>query len=395
VGRVVHLIERRTREVRLPRADVDFLRNHAQDVIEVAPAFASGRYRLTPRGLVGFLDGPSLRFEIAPKFPWPNSLLLLGLGSASRPTGDIVVPEGGLLAALARELACRLRDVAAAGLVRGYRDDDHASPFLRGRLRVNDQIRDAAARAFPDRFQVTESVFDLDTPWNRIPRAVVSELVAHSALPTEVRNDLAVAAAPFDDVPLGPIHEADFAATAQEPRAAGYNGLVALCRVIHSGFAAAGASVGPGQAFLVDLGHAFERFLADSVAAAFAGFPEWSVEAQPESVIGAIRGEPIVLRPDIVIRRRGKVRAVLDAKWKLVGPDAADLHQILAYATIFGANRVGLVYPGQRFGRREFRVAGGRIAVSLVRVPLFGALTETQTVGERLARVIRKPIGSC
>ena len=390
MGRVVQLIERRAREVRLPRADVDFLRNHARDVIEVVPGFGIGRYRLTPRGLVGFLDGPSVRFEICPKFPWPNFLLLLGLGPSSRPTGEVVVPEGGLLAALARELAHRVRGVVAAGLVRGYRDDDRASPFLRGKLRTNDQIRDAAARAFPDRFQITETVFDLDTPWNRIPRAVVAELVAYPAIPPEIRSDLASAATPFDDVPLRPIDESDFTATEQEQRAAGYRELVALCRVIHSGLLAAGAFVGLGQAFLIDLGRAFEGFLADSVTAAFARQPEWSVESQPEFALGSIRNKPIVLRPDLVIRRRGETCAVLDAKWKAVGPDAADLHQILAYATIFGAKRVGLVYPGLKFGRRDLRVAGGSVVVSLFRVPLFGALVESQTIGERLARAIRR-----
>ena len=35
------------------------------------------------------------------------------------------------------------------------------------------------------------------------------------------------------------------------------------------------------------------------------------------------------MQPDIVLRRRGAIRSVLDAKWKKPGPAPDDLHQIL------------------------------------------------------------------
>jgi 5-methylcytosine-specific restriction enzyme subunit McrC len=388
--RTVRLVERRTREVALPRVDADFLVAHARHLVELQPGATPGTVRLTPRGVVGFLDGPTVRFELRPKLPWPNLLMLLGLADTPQPAGERAPPTGDLLAVLVRELADRLRAVARAGLVRGYRDDDRESPFLRGRLRTADQLRDAAARAFPAHFHVTETVFDLDTPWNRVPKAVASALLAHPELPGSVRSELAAALVPFEAVPVRPVTDGDFTAAVSEPRAAAYNGLLTLCRLVRDGIAAADPFGGGGGAFLLDLGRAFEDHLARSVAAAFATRPGWAVEAHPRFTLGFTRGEAVVLQPDLVIRYRGAVRAVLDAKWKRPGPDPADLHQILAYAAVTGAGHVGLVYPGRRFTRRELASGNGRLRLSLLTVPVVGPVEKCLSVGERLARMIRR-----
>lgn len=390
--RVLRLVERRTRAVRLPRADVDFLLAHARGVIDVQPGFAPRSYRLTPRGYVGFLDGPGVRFAIRPKLPWPNLLMLLGLDHRAAPAGEPVSPAGGLLGILARELADRIRAVTQAGLVRGYREADAESPFLRGRLRTAEQLRDAAAHAFPDTFHVTETVFDLDTPWNRIPKAVASDLLAHPDIPASIRAELAASIVPLESVPLRPVIDADFEVSAREPRVAAYNGLLSLCRLIRDGFAAADLTAAGGSAFLMDLGRVFEDYLARVVADAFARRPGWAVEAQPRFELGAIRGEPVVLQPDLLIRRRGEPVAVLDAKWKTAKPDVADVHQILAYATVTGARHVGLVYPGRRFARRDFLAGGGRVRVSLFRVQVVGPPDACRGSVSRLARVLSRTV---
>src|SRR5262249_30227697 len=162
-----------------------FLLAHAPTVIEVVPTLDRGVYRLTPRGYIGWVDGPTRRFAIRPKLPWPNVLMLLGLDPVGLPAGEAVAPEVALPAALAEGFCDRLNALTRAGLVQGYHDADTQSPSLRGRLRTVDQLRDAAARAFPDRFHITEPVFDLDTPWNRVPKAVAVAL-AEADLPGDL-----------------------------------------------------------------------------------------------------------------------------------------------------------------------------------------------------------------
>ncbi|WP_439629535.1 McrC family protein [Gemmata sp.] len=381
----VHLVERRARRVRLPRGDVEFLLTNARHVLDVVPAFRRGVYRLAPRGYVGWLDTPTLRVAIAPKVPWPTVRMLLGVPHAAHEGGSEVEPGGGLLDALAREFAARLR---ATTLVAGYHDTDTVSPYLRGKFRIADHLRDAAARAFPDRFHVTESVLDLDTPWNRVPRAVAEALLANPALAANTRIELRDAALSLEGVPAAPLTDADFAAADAEPRAAHYRPLLDLCRTLHDGFAAARLPGSGAGAFLADLSRAFERWIACGLADELAARPNWSVEEQPAFPVG-----PTVLQPDVVVRNRGSARVVLDAKWKAPGPtpDAEDLHQVLAYAVATGARHVALVYPGRRFARRTFAVPGSGVAVSLVRVCVVGTGEECRRSLARLGRIGRKP----
>lgn len=378
-------MERRTRELWLPPGEVAFLLTHARHLIDVVPAFRGGFYRVTPRGFVGWFDTPGRRFAIRPKMAWPSLRLLLGFPPAEHPEQSQVEPGSGLLNLVAAEFAGRLAEVVRVGLVAGYHDSDTEGAFLRGKLRPADQLRDAAARAFPDRFHVSESVLDLDTPWNRIPRAIAEMLLACPELAPAVRIRLRDATISLDGVSNSPIAETDFAAAAAEPRTAHYHPLLAVCRLVHDGFGAARLADCGSGAFLLDLSRAFEGYLTDALTSASARHAGWSVEAQPRFAIGITE-----LQPDILIRRRGAARVVLDAKWKASrNPEVADVHQVIAYAAITGARHVGLVYPGRRLARREFPLPVSDIRLSLFRVPALGAETDGRWAA-RLVRFLRR-----
>ncbi len=370
--RTIELIERRTRTVRLPRSEVDFLLGHARGVIEVTPTFERRVYRLTARGHVGVIDGPKGRYAIGPKIPWPNVCMLLG----ARPkgtAGERAEPEGGLLGALANEFADRLDAVVRSGLVAGHGEEEGTSRFLRGRLRAAEQMRDAAARAFPDRFHVDQPVFDLHTAWNRVPKATASALLRRGGLPESIRKRVQDAAVPLLLVPDVPATETDFADAYAEPRAVAYRPLLDICRVILDGLKAANPLGTDAGAFLVDLGKAFEDYVAAGLKRAVAEptLPKrqaLEVEAHPAFPLG-----PTELRPDVLIRKEGRPHAVLDAKWKAADPEAADLHQVLAYATLTGVDHVGLVYPGLTDARGQLTTPDGRVRVSVLRLRVVGS----------------------
>lgn len=364
--RTIALVERRTRVVKLPRAEVDFLLGHARNVIEVTPTFEKRVYRLTARGHVGFIDGPSVRYAVSPKIPWPNVCMLLGANPKT--AGDETEPEGGLLATLATEFADRLDAVVRVGLVAGHGEEQNVSRFLRGRLRAAEQMRDAAARAFPDRFHVDEPVFDLHTPWNCVPKATASALLRRGGLPEAVRRRIESAAVPLAVVPDVPATDTDFAAAYAEPRAVAYRPLLDICRLILDGLKAANPLGTDAGACLVDLGRAFEKYLAVGLQRAFTERPGWTVEAHPTFSLGETD-----LQPDLLIRKDGTTRAVLDAKWKAADPEAADLHQVLAYATLTGADHVGLVYPGVKDARGQLTTPDGRVRVSVMRLRVIGS----------------------
>jgi 5-methylcytosine-specific restriction enzyme subunit McrC len=375
------LTERRTRLVKLPRAEVDFLLVRARHLIDVVPTLERRVYNLTARGAVGFIDGPTTRYSIGPKIPWPNLRLLLGL-SAEGGIGA-VEPEGGLLAVLAQAFVERLEEVTRAGPVAGYGERQAVSPFLRGKLRTAEQMRDTATRAFPDRFHIDEPVFELHTPWNRVPKATASALLRHN-LPPTLRHRIEAAILPLA-VPDEPATEADFAAALAEPRAAGYRPLLEVCRLVLHGLTAA-EPLGTGTgAFLIDLGRAFERYLTVGIERVVVPRPRWRIDAQPAFAIG-----PTELRPDILVRKDEAPWAVLDAKWKTATLDPNDLHQVLAYATLTGAARVGLVYPGSSDNRTHFYTPDGRIRVSVYRLRVVGTEEQLFRSVKRLIRSVRK-----
>ena len=382
----VRLVERRTRAVRLPREDAAFLLANARDLIDVQPTFDADTFRLTPRGHVGFLDGPTRRFEIAPKIPWPNVFMLLGV---EPPAGDRVYAGGTLLAALAHELADRIDAVTRSGLVGGYHERECESAFLRGRLRTAEQLKDAAARAFPDRFHIVEDRFDLDTPWNRVPKVVAESLLTHPDVPTDARQRLAAALTPFAAIGNQLLTTGDFDAAARDPRLGAYAELLALCRVIHDGLPAADPTAAGRGGFLVDLGRAFERYLTTTLTELVRRTAGWTVEAQPRFVLGGSGGESLTLQPDLILRRGNRTRVVLDAKWKRPGPDAGDLHQILAYAAITGAPHVALVYPGRKTARRELRLRDG-LRLSLFRLQVVGSAAACRDSAARVARALQR-----
>lgn len=379
----IRLIERRARVVRLPAADARYLTRHFPTILDVTPGFDRGTFRLTPRGYVGFLATPARRIVIEPKVPWPAVLVLLGLEDVSPQAGTPADPEVGLFAILATELAARLTALTRTGLVAGYREEDSDSSFLRGRLRTADRMRAAARRSTPARFPVTADAFDLDTPWNRVPKAVGVALLASPELSPSVRAALAAGLVPFESVPAVRPTEEEFAAADREPRASAYRPVLDLCRLLHSGLKEADHGAG-GGAFLVDLGRAFEVYLSRGLVPRIDGRPGWSADIQPRLPLG----EAALFQPDLLVRRRGEPWAVLDAKWKTPRPEPADLHQVLAYAALSGARRAALVYPGRRFARRELVTTPGGVRLTHFRIDVCGPPDSRAASLERLVRTV-------
>ena len=225
---VVHLVERRSSLVPLPVADVRFLVEHARHLIDVRPTFRRGLYELKPLALIGWFDGPSRRFAIRPKLPWPTIQMLLRLGAAQ--CSEPCQPDNDdLLDILALEFAERLREVIRIGLVAGYREADNIAPFLRGKLRLTEQIHTMTDGGYPHQFSITEDCFDLDTPWNRLPNLVAAQLLNCPGLRTTARMGLLNACSALSHLPLDPVAETEVEHSCSDPRLEHYQPLLSLC----------------------------------------------------------------------------------------------------------------------------------------------------------------------
>jgi hypothetical protein len=395
--RTLFLRERRPRECRLARADVDHLLADHRPHVELVPAHRRGVYRLTPTGHVGTIVLPTRRLVIRPKVPLANLFHLLDPDSPPPVSDDRAdtVPGTEALDFLAGRLAALLAERAAAGLHRGYAERSERGPFLQGRLDVAAQVRDGGARK--DALHCRYEEFTADVPCNRVPRAV-AELLLRSPLAGErARAAVRQALGGFDAVQAAALGPDSFAAAEPGPQAEGYRPLLDLCRLLADGLSPGGregAAVYP--AFLLDMERVFEGYVTRGVVASFAGRDRYRVAVQPLHVANRpAAGQPdIHLRPDILVERDGEPWVVVDAKWKDLadaGPAADDVYQVVAYCAALGAGRGVLVYPGRRDRAWDYELRGAPIRLSVRTLRVVGDREKCTRSLRRLGRAPRSP----
>jgi len=340
---------------------------------------AQGRWCCRLAGYAGAIAMPGGRtLEVLPKIgglddPATRALLMRMLSAADvapslEATAADYADSPNLIEAYLRFAADLALQQVRMGLVHAYRQMDQRIPVVRGRLLVARQL----AR-LPERFDahlVHTDDFLADTPVNRIIKAGI-RLVARITHVTSTAAKCRETVMRMDAV-------ADFVgpprALAEAARQLG--GHVALDR-LHArlapllkilGLLADGLGAAPeagietpGPTLMFDMSKVFEALLATRLRRVLS---DCDVDEQASHRFD-LDGR-FVLRPDLVVRRRGQPTLVLDAKWKRIGSAAdiadADLRQAFAYARILGVKDAALVFPKLAAhvpAVREVRVADG------------------------------------
>ena len=115
----------------------------------------------------------------------------------------------------------------------------------------------------------------------------------------------------------------------------------------------------------------FEKFVGRELAPLAGPDCRWAAQSSA-TIPGSDGADPLVLRPDLVLREGGRAVLVVDAKWKRYSgsPNPADVYQAAAYASHWRAGRAWLAYPsvGRRTSFHTWRV--GEAEVSAVSVPV-------------------------
>jgi len=265
---------------------------------------------------------------------------------------DATAPEPGgeALDFLARRLARRMRERAAAGLHRGYAERADQGAVLRGRLDLTAQLRERRK----EQIHYRHDDLTADVPCNQLPRAAAEQLLRSPLVGDATRAALRRAVEGFEGVRAVPPGPDAGAAMMPERLPADYGPLLDLSRLLLDGLRP-GEEGGdaPGPAFLLDLERAFERYVATGVVREFAEGGSGTVRVQPLAAVSRPTAgqDDLTMRPDLLVERDGRPACVLDTKWKRLPRTplvTADVYQVLAYALAFGAGRAMLVYPGRR-----------------------------------------------
>lgn len=362
------------------RAQADALlaaaRAHALGGDEGTAILCDHHRHLTARQAVGVIAARGCSLEILPKVDPAGAdeaagtvraqlvhMLDVALGL------DLSTGEGTTMAHRAESLldlfialfADRLLAEVRRGLPRQYRTREDDLRTLRGRLDVVRQFTVHAAQ--PDRLACRFDALDGDTPLMRVMKACVV-FVARHARSAETRRKLSELRFLLADVADVAPASLPWGTVCIDRTSRRWQSLLGLARMLLGARwqqTHADARAPDGITLLFPMNELFERYIAIQLrrALAPAGL-EVVAQGGFENCLGAwregetCRGTLFRTRPDLIVRDRGQVLAVIDTKWKRLSADPldrkhgvsqADVYQLMAYARLYRCDRLILLYP--------------------------------------------------
>lgn len=320
-----------------------------------------GRQQLRLGDHVGVLALPcGFQLEILPSHIWPETnlatsrhllqrMIQVALALPNRAVGwgqlqcvDIPLPEW-----LGQQFLLALHQLLRLGLGRDYQSQDCVQSFLRGRLRVEAQLRLPLGSA--PRFALRHAQLDFAHPANRLLRRTL-EVVARSPLAEDSQHLAGVLRQRLREIAPSQDVAADLRRWPSGRLWQHYRPVRPWCELILGARAPlAVAGEWAGLSLLFSMPRLFERYVAVCLRRQL--LPGAHLQEQPahEHLCQQAGQSRFRLRPDLLLSCGGR-RWVLDTKWKrpgLQGIAAQDGYQLLAYGLRYlgGEGEVVLIYP--------------------------------------------------
>jgi len=380
------------------------------------------RHYLRAGQMVGVLAAPGCSLEILPKVdrdaPDENApavrrrligLLDLALGLEIGAGASTSIGRGAenLLEILIRIFAERLLAEARCGLPRRYLPHQEDLSVVRGRIDLVRQFTHHAVR--PDRLACRYDQLSSDIPLLQIMKAAVRTLRGLSRSPETQRllDELRFLLADVSDIPLGALPWDRVGIDRTNRRWESLHAMASL--LVRRDWQATGHDrhAQHGISLLFPMNDLFEASVATLLRRALAGSGiEVMAQGGLRYCLGDWRadddcsGDHFQTRPDLMLRRRGEIVAIIDTKWKCLAADPldrkrgvsqADVYQMMAYARLYRCDRLMLLYPARPgtppASISRFGLDGGREMLALGEVDLASALPEAQ---RRLAGLVEQ-----
>lgn len=332
-----------------------------------------GRHALRARGVVGILATKGSSLEILPKIDvapgetvdHQNAAirkrlihmlavaldLKIDLGAVT----DLAWQRETLLEILIRIFCDKLTEALRKGMPRRYVGQEEDLPTLRGRLDITRQFTRHAVN--PSRLSCRFDLLSDDVALNRIMKAAISHVFRISRRSTNQHRlrELAFVYADIKDVSVSALRWNEVVIDRTNRS---WQELFAMARLfLQDRYQTTTGGSGQGTAMLFEMDALFEEYVGRLIVRALAG-TGLTVSLQGGrlfclSAQDSDRGL-FQTKPDILIRRAGVVTHVIDTKWKRIGSriddpkqgvSQADIYQMMAYAQVYRAPRLTLLYP--------------------------------------------------
>jgi 5-methylcytosine-specific restriction enzyme subunit McrC len=350
------------------------------------------RHELRARGVVGVLATQGCNLEILPKIDIAleegperqNAAIRKRLVHMLAVALDLKIETGRiteldwqhetLLEILIRIFCDKLTEKLRRGIPRRYLGQEDDLSNLRGTLDVPRQFTRHAAN--PGRLACRFDELSEDIALNRIMKAAVSHLsrMSGSAANQQRLRELAFVYADIKDVPAPALNWAEVVID-RTNRA--WQDLFRMAQLfLRNEYQTTSGGSGQGTALLFEMNALFEEYVGRLVLRALAG-TEFRVTLQGGrlSCLTSLEDARAVFqtKPDILIWRAGQVTHVIDTKWKRIsrriddpkqGVSQGDVYQMMAYAHLYKAPRLTLLYPhheglgGNEGIQAQFQITG-------------------------------------
>ncbi len=362
-------------ETYLSAEQLDTLRRIVRSV-DVSPTSKSNTWILRPGSEIGVVRLPNLTVEIKPKLPIDRVLFLISytLDLLNLP-GDVVdlAQPPDLVEAMVRIFHDAVRQATGRGLLQDYQTQEETLNVVRGRIRIEEQLRRRFGIAVP--IEVRYDEFTPDIPPNRLLKAAVRRLACLPHRSRNTRRLLSVMRAVFANISDVEYRPNDLPELPINPLNAHYQPALALARLIlRSGTVELAAGKVESASFLIDMNQVFEDFVVVALREAL-GLSDYSFpqEAHRHDLRLDTHGR-INLKPDISWWQGNRCVFVGDAKYKRTtvhGAQNHDIYQALAYAVAAGLPSALLIYAHDDQDRLDpvtydIPEAGKRIEVTVL-----------------------------
>lgn len=360
------------------------------------------RHELRARGVVGVLATQDCNLEILPKIDIAleegperqNAAIRKRLVHMLAVALDIKIETGRiteldwqretLLEILIRIFCDKLTEALRRGIPRRYLDHEDDLSNLRGTLNVSRQFTHFAAN--PGRLACRFDELSEDIALNRIMKAAVSHLsrMSQNAANQQRLRELAFVYADITDVPAPALNWAEVVLDRTNHAWQDLCGMAQL--FLRNQYQMTSGGSGQGSALLFEMNALFEEYVGRLVSRALAG-TEFRVTLQGGRLfcLTSLEDARAVFqtRPDILIWRAGQVTHVIDTKWKRISPriddpkqgvSQGDVYQMMAYAHLYKAPRLTLLYPhheglgGDEGIQAQFQISGQKAVIETASV---------------------------
>lgn len=376
----------------------------------------NGHNRLRAQQIVGVLCSSRATLEILPKIDGLDDggtrqrlvhmlARVFELDVASGALADLGWQRHDLLEILIRLFCDRLFEAVHRGLSRRYvgREEDLAA--LRGRLDVKRQFTVLASS--PQKLACRFEDLSADIPLNQIMKAAVTRLL-RIARADENQRRLAELALTFADVSAVPVALLPWDRVVLDRTNGAWTTLINMAKLLlGERFQTTSSGEGRGFSLMFEMNTLFEEYIGRTLRRALVGTGfEVRLQGPPDFVLIADdHTRRFATRPDIVVSKNGKPLLIVDTKWKRLkgaiddpkrGVGQADVYQMMAYAHVYGCNRLMLLYPHHAdIGSDEGVLSThGIVGTKDTRLSIASvALSDFGSLGNRLIQLVESNIG--